>query len=342
MNRMTTVDATLFNADCFDVFASLEDGSVDAVITDPPYFLDQLATDWKTDKGVKVTSASQVTSLPAGMKFDPAQGLAFHAFMLKVGIEAMRVLKPGGFFLSFSAPRLYHRCATGLEDAGLHIRDMWSWLYTQNQVKAMSVARFADMTNMSEQEKAVLSAELAVWKTPQIKSCLEPIVCAQKPPDGTFARNWVEHRTSLVNTSARVGTDGQMMPANVMTTGAIDSALDKAFLLPKPTRTEKGDTSHISVKPLALMDQLIRLTTLPGALVMDPFNGSGSTGISALRLGRNYVGAELSAEYYEQSLKRFTDAFSMEKIVFVEQISSHMVASRASVSLNPLSNQAAA
>lgn len=334
------VTATLVNTDCFDAFATLEDDSIDAVITDPPYFLDQLGDTWSTDKEVKNTKSGQVTSLPAGMKFDPKQGIAFQEFMHNVALEAMRVLKPGGALLSFSAPRLYHRLAVAVEDAGFHVRDMWSWLYTQNQVKAMSVERFVDTSNLTDEEIEQLKTELSVWKTPQIKSCLEPIVFGQKPPDGTFAKNWLAHRTGLVNTSAKVGEHENMVPANVLTTGWIDAAFDRAFLVPKPSRAERGDTSHISVKPLALMDQLVRLVTPAGATVLDPFNGSGSTGISALRTGRNYVGFELSGVYFTQTIDRFTSAFDDEKLTFRADDSAGYTVASASIEPTRLTEQA--
>jgi site-specific DNA-methyltransferase (adenine-specific) len=310
------VSATLRNIDCFEAFASMPDESVDAVITDPPYFLDKLGNGWDVE-GMKTTSKSAtVTSLPVGMKFDPEQGRQFQEFMERVAVAAMRVLKPGGAFISFSAPRLYHRLGVAVEDAGFEVRDMWAWLYTQNQVKAMSVARFLETDQLDGEQLARIQAELEVWKTPQIKSCIEPIVFAQKPKrnsDGkavTFAENWVSNRVGLLDTSAQVGD--QMMPANVMTTGPINDALDRAFLVPKPSRFERGGTTHLSVKPLSLMDQIIRLTVPVGGLVVDPFNGSGSTGLSAIRTGRSYEGFELDPKYFDQSKKRFTIAFAQE------------------------------
>ena len=338
-----SVTVTLYNGDCFAAFKELADNSVDAVITDPPYFLDQLGDGWETDKGVKQTNNGQVTSLPAGMKFDPKQGIQFQEFMNAVAVESLRVLKPGGFLLSFSAPRLYHRLGVAVEDAGFHVRDLWSWLYTQNQVKAMSVRRFLDTSKLDKKTLARLEAELEIWKTPQIKSCIEPIVCAQKPPNGTFLNNWVEHHVGLVNVSEKTGAERDMMPANVMTTGPIEAALDKAFLVPKPTRDEKGDTSHISVKPLALMDQLVKLVTPAEAVVLDPFNGSGSTGISALRTGRSYVGFELSPIYFEQTKKRFTEAFDDEGLAFsdVDVDADDVTAVAATIKPDYLTHQAA-
>lgn len=304
-------DALIIGSDCFEAIGRLPDNSVDAVITDPPYFLDKLASNWDVD-GMSVTEGGTVSSLPSGMKFDPAQGIQFQAFMHEVAEACFRVLKPGGFFLGFSAPRLYHRLAVGVEDAGYEIRDMWSWIYTQNQVKAMRVDRFVDTSGWSQADIDALMEDLEVWKTPQIKSCIEPVVFAQKPKTDangkaiTFAQNWLANRVGLVNTAATVG-DG-MVPANILTEGPISAALDRAFLVPKPDKEERGGTKHLSVKPLNLMDQLIKLTVPEGGVVLDPFSGSGSTGISAVRTSRRYIGVELHPDYLQQSLTRFKKA----------------------------------
>jgi len=61
---------------------------------------------------------------------------------------------------------------------------------------------------------------------------------------------------------------------------------------------------HPTVKPIALMRWLCRLVTPPGGLVLDPFNGSGSTGCAAVLEGFRYLGAELDAEYVEIARKR--------------------------------------
>lgn len=296
----------LDNDDCFDAFARLKDACVDAVITDPPYFLDKLKSEWEVDDLDKVTKSSQVSSLPAGMKFDPRQGREFQEFMERIAAEVFRVLKPGGFFLAFSAPRLFHRLGVAVEDAGFHVRDMWGWLYTQNQVKAMRVSRFLKKYELTEEQRGKLEKELEYWKTPQIKSCIEPITCAQKPPEGTFLENWMKHGVGLINTSARVGENSEMFPANILTAEEICGPLDRMFLVPKPNKAERGEfNKHISVKPLALMSQLVRLVTPEEATVLDPFSGSGSTGIAAVIDGRNYIGFELSGEYFEMSQKRF-------------------------------------
>lgn len=62
--------------------------------------------------------------------------------------------------------------------------------------------------------------------------------------------------------------------------------------------------THPTVKPIDLMRWLIRLAAPPGGIVLDPFTGSGTTGIAALREGRSFVGIEREAEYVELARAR--------------------------------------
>ena len=66
---------------------------------------------------------------------------------------------------------------------------------------------------------------------------------------------------------------------------------------------------HPTVKPLALMRYLCRLTSTPtGGVVLDPFMGSGTTGIAALQEGRSFIGIEKEAEYMEIARRRIAAA----------------------------------
>lgn len=62
---------------------------------------------------------------------------------------------------------------------------------------------------------------------------------------------------------------------------------------------------HPTVKPLAVMDPIIRTT--PGKTILDPFMGTGSTGVSAIRDGRNFIGIERNPEFFETAIRRITD-----------------------------------
>ena len=92
--------AVIHHGDCLDVMRSMEAGSVDAVVTDPPYGLSFMGKGW--DHGIP--------------------GAPFWT-------EASRVAKPGAHLLAFGGTRTFHRLACAIEDAGWEIRDCLSWLY---------------------------------------------------------------------------------------------------------------------------------------------------------------------------------------------------------------------
>jgi site-specific DNA-methyltransferase (adenine-specific) len=69
------------------------------------------------------------------------------------------------------------------------------------------------------------------------------------------------------------------------------------------TRTP-GGAAHPTTKPLSLMSELLEDFTDPGELILDPFAGSGSTGVACRQIGRRFLGWELSPEYYEIACRR--------------------------------------
>jgi DNA modification methylase len=69
-------------------------------------------------------------------------------------------------------------------------------------------------------------------------------------------------------------------------------------------RGHNGARVHTTQKPLALMEALIRDFTDPGDLICDPFCGSGTTGVAALRLGRRFIGWELNEAWAATARKR--------------------------------------
>lgn len=294
-------------ADTIELLPQIESNSIDVVLTDPPYFLDKLDNHWDHKKVSNQDNQYTIKSLPAGMKFDREQGKRFYSWYFEVSKEIFRVLKPGGFFFSFSSPRLYHRMASAIDDAGFEIRDAFMWLYTQNQVKAMGVDHFIKKMNINEKEKEKIKEKLNGWKTPQIKSCFEPIAMAQKSADQTYLNNMLKHEVGLLNTNMKIGNN--MYPANVFTVDSINGLIDKTFLLPKPTKKEKGKyNDHKTVKPLAICEYLIKLSAFSkNAVILDPFVGSGTTAVAAKRLGKNYIGVDLNEKYVKIAERRLKE-----------------------------------
>jgi site-specific DNA-methyltransferase (adenine-specific) len=66
----------------------------------------------------------------------------------------------------------------------------------------------------------------------------------------------------------------------------------------------RDETLHPTEKPVAMLQRWIELTTDPGDLVIDPFMGSGSTAIAALRAGRRFIGIEVMPRWYDVAARR--------------------------------------
>ncbi len=81
------------------------------------------------------------------------------------------------------------------------------------------------------------------------------------------------------------------------------------FYTAKASKRERGEgNDHPTVKPLALMRWLVRLVTPPGGTVLDPFMGSGTTGMAAKEEGFEFVGVELDGHYYDLAQGRIRGA----------------------------------
>jgi len=77
---------------------------------------------------------------------------------------------------------------------------------------------------------------------------------------------------------------------------------------PKSERLSLNGVSHPTQKPLALMRYLVKLITPPGGIILDPFAGSGSTGVAALQEGFLFVGIEQNKEYVDIAERRLEAA----------------------------------
>lgn len=120
---MTPSAPLLFQGNCFEQLKLIETGSVDAVITDPPYFISVLGETWDAE---------------------PKDKREVSEFHYKWLLEVYRILKPGGYLLAFGAPRTMHRMVVAVEDAGFEIRDQICWIHPQNIPKNQDAAKALD------------------------------------------------------------------------------------------------------------------------------------------------------------------------------------------------------
>ena len=208
----------IFHGNCLDHMLFMEDNSVDAIVTDPPYGLSFMGKKWDYDvPGVDIWT------------------------------ECLRVLKPGGHLLVFAGTRTQHRMAVRIEDAGFEIRDMIAWVYGSGFPKSLDVSKALDKVagaerevvgidhryvGMSDRAKRALGTiapgksqgfvgdpsqitapatdaarQWQGWGT-ALKPALEPVTVARKPLIGTVAGNVLTHGTGALNIDGcRVGDE---------------------------------------------------------------------------------------------------------------------------------------
>jgi site-specific DNA-methyltransferase (adenine-specific) len=98
-----------------DVLKTFPDNHFDSIVTDPPYGIDFLGKAWDANTGA-----------------------------LETYQECLRVLKPGGHILAFSAARTYHHLAVTIEQAGFEIRDQIMWIYSSGFPKSQDIGKSID------------------------------------------------------------------------------------------------------------------------------------------------------------------------------------------------------
>lgn len=78
------------------------------------------------------------------------------------------------------------------------------------------------------------------------------------------------------------------------------------------------ETGHPTTKPTGWMVRVVKLSAAPGETVLDPFMGSGTTGVACAKLGRKFIGIEIEPKYFDIACKRIDEAYKQGDF-FVEK-----------------------
>lgn len=221
----------IINGDCLEELKKLEDNSIDAVITDPPYGLSNTKPQQVADV-LKAWVTGDTVSVPA--KRGGFMGKDWDSFVPPPAVweECIRVLKPGGHMAVFAGARTQDLMGLSIRLAGFEIRDTLGWVYGSGFPKSQNIARQLDKTlgedvpigksfntagggdresefanngrsNAHEQWSPMSDAakQWDGWGT-ALKPAIEPIILARKPLDGTVARNVLAHGVGGLNIDA--------------------------------------------------------------------------------------------------------------------------------------------
>lgn len=219
MNLTPTL--TLLNGDCLAVMRGMPDGSVDAVVCDPPYGL-----------SAEPDVAEVMRHWLAGDDYvhtgNGFMGKSWDSFVPGPSVwrEALRVLKPGGHLAAFFGTRTYDIGTLAIRLAGFEVRDQLAWVYGSGFPKSLDVSKAIDKAAGAVREVIGVAgrsatktigtvghvggeymetapatpeaARWAGWGT-ALKPAWEPICLARKPLIGTVASNVLAHGTGGIN-----------------------------------------------------------------------------------------------------------------------------------------------
>lgn len=230
----------LLNGDCLSAMGQIQDGSIDLLLTDPPYnlglFMQKRSTNLKKMRKNYFGAAG----------WDNLDSKDWAKCMDAFFREAARVVRKGGAIVVFMAVIKLETLIEIAQRHGFYYKTTGTW-HKQNPMPRNMNLHFVNST------------ESWVYMTKDAKT-------------GTFNNN------------------GR----------AIHDFIETSVT----SKGEKANGSHPTQKPVKLMSFFIETLTNPNEKVLDPFMGSGSTGVSATQLGRKFIGIEINPEYFEIAARR--------------------------------------
>ena len=335
-------DYTIHNQDCREAMAAMEANSIDAIVTDPPYFkVKGEAWDRQWDK--------------------PEQ---FLAWLGEIADEWARLLKPNGSLYCFASPRMAARVEVLLSERfNVLNRIVWSKA-GEDGVSGAGRHRGAEKESLRAFFPAtehIIFAEhhgadlTALGLSTYAAKCDELRGFVFEPLRAYLADEWM--RAGLTARDANEATSTQMaghwftrvqwaLPTqnhyNTLRLRANATGGDYLRREYDDLRREYDDLrkefeslrrpfsvtpdvpytdvwtfktvnayhgKHPCEKPAEMMEHIIRASCTPGSVVLDPFMGSGTTGVAAGRLGMRFIGCELDADYAKIAEARIAHAY---------------------------------
>jgi site-specific DNA-methyltransferase (adenine-specific) len=277
----------LLLGDSKDVLKTIKDGSIDLLATDPSYGLHFMGKDW--DKALPDTEIFR---------------------------ECYRVLKPGAFIAVMSSPRsdLLYRMIQKLEDAGFDMSfSPILWTYHTGFPKASDTSKMIDKRAGAEREVVGEKKSGSTSRAYQSEEQTTAGIHYETTASTDLAKKYEGSKLGFQPKPAVEHIIIGMKPHgqnsyidNVLNFEALPDNIKMTYpflQVPKPAKKEKNmgvdKNNHPTTKPVKLMSYIITLFTREGDWVLDPFLGSGTTGVASKLINRNFVGIEREQEYMD-------------------------------------------
>ncbi|WP_342375096.1 site-specific DNA-methyltransferase [Myxococcus stipitatus] len=258
---------TLLRGDSLELLQQFEPQTFDMIFADPPYFLSNGGTTCKGGKRVSVQKGNWDVS--RGVEED-------HAFTTAWLAACQRLLKPTGTLWVSGTQHVIFNAGFAMQKLGYKLLNTVTW-FKPNASPNLACRYFTHST------------ELLIWASPKSGGKLQHVFNYSKMKADNGGKQMRDAWVLPPSGDAEVTADGE---GRLWTLTVPRGGEEKAF------------GSHPTQKPVALLERIIEASTPEDALILDPFNGSGTTGVAALKLNRRYVGIDMDEKYLELSEKR--------------------------------------
>ena len=136
---------------------------------------------------------------------------------------------------------------------------------------------------------------------------LNDIIWYKVIPPPNLSCRYFTHSTETILWAGRDGRTKHYFDYPAMKAENEGKQMRNLWSLIPPRKAEKRFGKHPTQKPIALLERIVRAASDEDAQVLDPFSGSGTTGIACARLGRRYIGIEMEQEWLDLAVKRYGD-----------------------------------
>jgi site-specific DNA-methyltransferase (adenine-specific) len=208
--------------------------------------------------------------------WDASRGIAEdHAFQSRWLLACRRVLKPSGTIWVSGTQHVIFSVGYAMQELGFHLLNTVTW-YKPNAAPNLACRFFTHST------------EILLWASP-----------ARSKP--------LQHRFNYREMKARNGGK-QMRDLWEIAERPEPGGEHVVWSLPTPGPREKEHGRHPTQKPLALLERVVAAAAAPGDLVLDPFAGSATAGVAAVRAGCRFLGVERDPQYVDLASRRLEAA----------------------------------